>query len=335
VLKYLLVVLSEASTSFCTYEAKARKPGAKGLLPLEKLEAAVTFALKNNLKVNFLYPSQKLGPAYAALVEAVDHVKIVPFSARERHPDAILVVDSADFPAAGDLGKLRGTNIVFRLRRADLPRLSVLLGRLLPRARRVNLVLRDVENYGPDEFAEYGRQLEKASGRVLAMAAKKNPPELNVLTDRLILDKMNNCDAGLTHLTVAPNGRLYVCPAFYEACPDDTLGEIRNEVPIGNRRLLELKYAPICRICDAYHCKRCVFLNRKLTLEINTPSFQQCRVAHVEREASRAYLLKARERIGGTAVFADIPEIAYSDPFEVVEKDKISIAEFKKLGVPQ
>ena len=258
-------------------------------------------------------------------------MKIVPFAARERYPEAILVIESSDFPAAGELRNLRGGNIIFRLRRPALPKLSACLGRLLPHAKRINLVLTDVEKYGPGGIRGVPPATRDGIRQAPGDVGQKTPPELNVLTDRLVLGKMNNCDAGLSHLTVAPNGRLYLCPAFYYNSPDETLGEIRNDVPIGNRQLLELKYAPICRICDAYHCKRCVFLNRALTLELNTPSYQQCRLSHIEREASRLHLQKLKAAGGSSAALADIPEIAYDDPFDVVAANKQSIAEFKKL----
>jgi CXXX repeat peptide maturase len=330
-LKYLLVVLSESSTSFCHYEGRPVRGLADDLIPLDKLENAVTFALKNNLKVNFLYPVRKLNRAYDNVIDRVDHVKIVPFEVRGRYPQAILVIESAGFPATEELKKLRGENIILRLQRADLPKLSAFLSRLLPRVKRVNLFLTEMEGYGPGEFAEYRRQLEKVSGKLQARSGRKEPPELNVLTDRLVLGKMKNCDAGLVHLTVAPNGLLYLCPAFYYGRPEETLGEIRNEIAIGNRHLLELKFAPICRICDAYHCQRCVFLNKTLTLEVNTPSYQQCRLSHIEREASRLYLQKLKAACGSAASFTDIPEISYEDPFDVVAVKKQSIAEFKKL----
>ncbi len=329
-LKHLLVVLAEDAVSFCHYESGRRRRGGPGLLSLDRLEAAVVFALKNNLKVNFLYPARKLGPAYDKLVESVDHVKIVPFAARSRYPDAILVVESGAVPPAAGLAGLRGANIILRVPRAGLPRLAADLKRLLPRAKRVNVVLTGVAGSGEAEYAAYRGQLEKIAPALLKLAKRPEPPELNVLTDRLVLDRMNNCQAGLSHLTVAPNGRLYLCPAFYYDDPADTLGEIRGQVDIANRRLLELKYAPICRICDAYQCRRCFFLNRALTLEFNTPSAEQCRLAHVEREASRAYLGRLREA-GAGAGLADIPAVDYDDPFTVAVERKTAIADFKKL----
>lgn len=330
-LKYLLVVLSESSTPFCYYENKPAKKSDRSLIPIEALRAAVLFALKNNLKVNFLYPGFALGRAYDAAVEAVDHVKIVPFERRGAYPEAILVIEPDGFPGAGDLKTIRDENIILRSRKSDLSKLAARLGLLLPRSKRINVVWTDLESFGPEDFEAYRRQLEIVSRTLQKRSARKAPPELNILTDRLALAKMNNCDAGLTHLTLAPNGKLYLCPAFYYADAGDTLGEIRNEIPIGNRRLLELKYAPICRMCDAYHCKRCVFLNKKLTLEINTPSFQQCRVSHLEREASRLFLKKIKDGGADISGWVEIPEIPYDDPFEVAEKAKPSIADFKKM----
>lgn len=327
----LLVVLAEDATSFCHYEGGARRRGSRpGLLPLNRLEAAVLLALKNNLKVNFLYPARKLGRAYDALVESVDHVKIVPFAARSRYPGAILVVESGAVPPAAELAGLRDEIFILRVRRADLPRLAAAVKRLLPRAKRINVVLTEVAGSGEAEYAEYRRQLETLRPALLKAAGRPDPSELNALTDRLVLDRLNDCRAGLDHLTVAPNGRLYLCPAFYHADPKDTLGAIRNDIVVPGRRLLELKYAPICRICDAYQCKRCVFLNRALTLELNTPSAEQCRLAHVEREASRLYLEGLREA-GAGAGLADIPAVDYDDPFTVAVEKKTAIADFKKL----
>ncbi|MDR2410200.1 MAG: CXXX repeat peptide maturase, partial [Bacteroidales bacterium] len=79
-----------------------------------------------------------------------------------------------------------------------------------------------------------------------------------------------------------------------------------------------LEYAPICRKCDAYQCKRCLWLNRKTTLEINTPSHEQCVIAHLERNKSLELLLELQEH----NIFLDksINEIDYLDPFDIVEK---------------
>ena len=76
--------------------------------------------------------------------------------------------------------------------------------------------------------------------------------------------------------------------------------------------LYQFNYAAICKHCDAYHCKRCVWLNKKMTLEVNVPSREQCVIAHVERNASRCILHKNKDAFPNF----EIKEIDYLDPFD-------------------
>jgi CXXX repeat peptide maturase len=72
-----------------------------------------------------------------------------------------------------------------------------------------------------------------------------------------------------------------------------------------------------CRRCDAYQCRRCIWLNRKLTREVNTPSHEQCVVAHLERNASRILLANIRKANPNFLAETKIEEIDYLDPFEM------------------
>ena len=92
----------------------------------------------------------------------------------------------------------------------------------------------------------------------------------------------------------------------------------RAPIHIPNPQLLKLDHAPLCRICDAYQCKRCVWLNQKLTLDINTPSHQQCVLAHLERNASRE--LQQQLTVAGFTTGEEVKEITYIDPFDVREQ---------------
>jgi CXXX repeat peptide maturase len=328
-LKHLIVMLGGMSVPFC-HEPEPRRDDASWL-PIASLRRAVLLALKSNSKINFLYPAKKPTRDYERLIEEVDHVKIVPFDLHRAYPEAIVVIESRAFPGSAGLRSLRGRNVILRLERADLPMLSARLSPLLPIGRRINIVLKDLAAFGDETWGEYRRQLGFLRRALLRIPDRAGIPEVNALTDRISLARMNNCEAGLTHLTVAPNGLMYLCPAFYRQDDAETLGEIRADIVIPNRHLLELKYAPICRICDAYQCRRCVFLNRALTLEVNTPSFQQCRASHIEREASRLLMSANRTGIRRFPGSVRIAKIAYDDPFEIVEARRLSIAEFKKM----
>ena len=97
------------------------------------------------------------------------------------------------------------------------------------------------------------------------------------------------------------------------------VGDLENGLDIKNQQLYRLDHAPICRKCDAWQCRRCVWLNRKTTLEVNTPSHEQCVVAHIERNASRKLLEEIRT-LGEFLPEKEIKEIDYLDPFEIIKQ---------------
>lgn len=95
-----------------------------------------------------------------------------------------------------------------------------------------------------------------------------------------------------------------------------SIGSLATGVDIKNAQLYKLSHAPICRNCDAYQCRRCVWLNRKTTYEINTPSREQCVVAHMERNASRDLLMNIRKQMVFLPDKEDIKDISYLDPYD-------------------
>ena len=128
---------------------------------------------------------------------------------------------------------------------------------------------------------------------------------------------MNNCNAGYESITLMPNGRFYPCPGFYYDNLDEDFGNIEQGVSVRNQQLYKLDHAPICSHCDAYQCRRCVWLNRKTTLEVNTPSKEQCVWSHIERNASGKILSSIRKNLGQMVLQnISIPEIKYLDPFD-------------------
>jgi CXXX repeat peptide maturase len=182
---------------------------------------------------------------------------------------------------------------------------------------RLNIIITDIETFTEKDFEGYKQWLSELKIVVYKVYCNGKAPQINILTDRILLEKMNNCNAGYESITLAPNGEFYVCPAFYIENEKDSIGNLRNGLDIKNQQLYKLEYAPLCRICDAYQCKRCVWLNRKTTLEVNTPSHEQCVVAHLERNMSEN-LLKELQTVD---YFPDkeIPAIDYLDPFDTIK----------------
>ena len=177
-------------------------------------------------------------------------------------------------------------------------------------------MITDIDSFTDEDFERYKALLEKLSESVEQLYAEGKSPQLNLLTDRMMLKEMNNCGAGDTCITLAPDGKFYVCPAFYYEDKKDSVGDLEHGLDIKNQQLYRLTYAPICRHCDAYQCKRCVWMNRRTTLEVNTPGHEQCVLAHLERNASRDLLNNIRKHGTFLPEQEEIIEIDYLDPFD-------------------
>ena len=312
-LQYLVILLDDAACSFCHYgnERPAACP-----MPLETLREGIHFAMCENLNVQFVYPATPVSSDMAQLVETIDHIKIKPLGAPG--PADVTVVDGWDGWTSNELG--RGRSYVLRTTGCDLSTRTDLLADLLRNVDRINLVLTDIEHFTDADFETYAHVLDTAADVILAEAHARRFPQLSALTDRLLLTSMNNCGAAETQLTLAPDGRFYPCPAFYQASDGYAVGSLADGPAIPNAQLYRLDHAPLCRRCDAWQCRRCVWMNRRTTFEVNTPSHEQCVLAHTERSASRR--LASRLRQDGILLegLQDIPELNYNDPFDVREK---------------
>lgn len=307
--QYLIILLDDTAVSFCHYGNNRKE---RRLMPLETLKAGILYGMKENLNIQFVYPDYDLPEEYATVIESIDHSKIKPASK----------ADGADVTVIDGLIEAKtvtvsdGGTYVLRLTNQEMFAGHDAIVNLLENATRLNVVLTDVETFTDDDFAKYKDVLADLSKDVERMYAGGKSPQLNILTDRMMLDKMNNCGAGETNITLAPDGKFYVCPAFYLYDDGYAVGSLDGGLDIKNAQLYRLDHAPLCRKCDAYQCRRCVWLNRKTTLEVNTPSHEQCVVAHLERNASRSLLAAIRQH-GTFMPGTEIKKIEYLDPFEV------------------
>lgn len=311
-LQYLVILLDDTSTSYCHYGVESCE---RHLIPLQTLKDGILFGMKENLMIQFVYPNYELSEEYAHLIEGIDHSKIkVSLSTSEREREEsdadVLVVNGWEkMPVESKVP------IVIRTGRADFFVHYKEIEPLFANVPRVNIAFTDVASFSEADFKTYERILRELAMEVENLFVEAKTPQLNLLTDRMMLTQMNNCGAGDTTITLAPNGKFYVCPAFYYEDEKDSIGDLEHGLDIKNKQLYKLEYAPICRHCDAYQCKRCIWLNRKLTLEVNTPSREQCVMAHLERNVSRELLLAIRKH-GTFMPETEIEEIDYLDPFD-------------------
>ena len=321
-LQYLIILLDDTSTSYCHYSNPRTE---HHLISLEDLRAGILFGMKENLMIQFVYPDYELPQEYKDVIETIDHSKILPLNSKEA--DVVIMNDWQETVGYSFNAKKA---YVLRISKADLFAQRALVKSVLGKVARLNVVISDVESFTDVDFETYKTCLAEWADELERLYAAGGSPQFNLLTDRMLLDKMNNCGAGDTNITLAPDSRFYICPAFYLDAPIDgtekslgdvcskgfSVGSLAEGLDIKNPQLYKLTHAPLCRNCDAYQCKRCVWLNRKTTLEVNTPSHEQCVVAHLERNASRN-LLAAIRKHGEFLAGNEIKEITYLDPFDV------------------
>ena len=283
-------------------------------MPIETLKKGIRFGMMENLMIQFVYPEKVLPQDYYETIETIDHGIIAPAGCPIEAD--VVVFDSWDSFENFEFSNV-GT-FVIRTELRDLLEKKETLFSTLSRMTRINIVLTDIDKYQEEDFGEYDNFLSELRETIKKLYLQGYNSQCNLLTDRIELDAMNNCNAGIDSITLAPNGKLYLCPGFYYD-GEDAVGNLEDGINIKNQQLLRLDHAPLCRICDAYQCKRCVWFNKKTTLEVNTPSHEQCVVAHLERNQSRLLLAELQEK-GLYGNKQEIKEINYLDPFDVKEE---------------
>ncbi len=282
-------------------------------MPLEMLKAGILYGMKENLNIQFVYPDYELPQEYKDAIEEIDHTNIKPAAMAE---DAEVVVFNG-WSEVSNASFIRGIAYVLRTTKADFFEKNKNIVNILENVDRLNIVITDVETFTDDDFNTYKEILAEFSAEIEKLYVAGKTPQLNLLTDRMMLDKMNNCGAGDTTITLAPDGKFYVCPAFYHDVNGYAIGSLNDGLDIKNPQLYKLTHAPLCRICDAYQCKRCIWLNKNTTLDVNTPSHEQCVVAHLERNSARELLNNIRQHGTFLPEREEIKEIDYLDPFDV------------------
>ena len=177
-LKYINILLDDASVSFCHFEVK-KKAGA---IPEDILNQGIRFAMKENLNIQFVYPAHELPEYVEKSVHQIDHVKI--------GKEDVIVYDT--WPECFESDKI----CVLRLGKDEL--FSKSLPKALPR--RLNIVIKDIDSFREEDFARYNVWLEQE-----AVKLKQDFHHINILSDRITLNKMNNCNAGWESITLSPD----------------------------------------------------------------------------------------------------------------------------------
>lgn len=218
--------------------------------------------------------------------------------------------------------------VILNIDEQSFEKLSDLVICLIAKCQRVNV---NFKFHLQTAYMEsYEKQLEAIAKNILEYLRDNKFKEVNILTDRLFLTGMNNCNAGVYNYTLAPNGKIYICPAFYFEDASQNIGDIENGITdLKFQEMLNLKNAPICKNCDAFQCSRCILDDKKDTGEYSIPGSLQCIKSHIERNISMHLLQILREEKIPYGADIVMETIKYVDPMEAIV-DELSINPYNK-----
>lgn len=308
--KYLQFILSDSIMPHCNYRNLKH---SNNIMSKEVFEKGLDFANKNGYEIVMLGDTENL-MGY----NMEEYFAIVSNEKNSKYKNFVNIYDNEV-----KVTKQVSDNTILLVNRENVNKIFVLVNDICKVSRRVNIILEDIDKWDDKLLYLYEEQLDILLPFVVQSYKNNDPIELNVLTDILYTNSMCNCEAGENSFSLAPNGKIYLCPAFYFDNPNEYIGTLEIGINIKNESLLNLTRAPICSNCDCYHCRRCKFLNKKLTREINTPSKIQCVISHIERNKSK----KLQEMLEDNN-FIDqdnyIRKINYLDPLDNIMKEKWS-----------
>ncbi len=312
----LYLLLADDYVSYCMFDN--RDQSRKTMTP-EQIKKGLEYAAEHFMRPVFVHsrsnPDLSLNPEYVGY----DILHIVPGEfldkAREAKLSDVLPVFNAQ-----NINSVSGniSNCILNVHESELDSLAYLSIKLLDKANRVNVNILDLSRTF-DEKAYEGALIDVREYLTKLLNENGVFKEYNLLTDICLLSKHANCQAGENSFTYGSDGKLHICPAFYSKHKDQALGTIEEGIVSKyDPRLYTIEKNTLCRECDAYHCRNCVYVNWTNTNEINvSPSFQ-CRKSFIERRVAQTILerLKMSPMTSSLVKTKTIAELPYLDPIK-------------------
>lgn len=309
--KYLLFIMADNIKPHCNYESNKN---SNVIMSKEIYEEGIKFAVKNNFIPVILNSIEEKEFNYNEYLNFtnVDNIN-------RSTNNSLIILDNIKLNYQDEI---KNRNIIILVKKINIVDLSNNIIELYGKVNRINIVIQDLEDWTSTELEFYKNELNLIYEFIKQIYDTSAFTEIDILTDRMYLDDTRNCTAGENLYALAPNGKFYNCPAFYFENSLNYIGDLMEDNDF-IKKVCDKKSSPVCKACDAYHCKGCKFLNKKLTNEINIPSKIQCEKSHIERAFSyklQKYLVNQKQMI-----FASIiKEVDYIDPLEEILKVKKS-----------
>lgn len=311
---FMYFILSSDSVNYCKFQSSSVKERMKP----EDLIKGLHYAFENFYQPVFVHSDDSVqwledllaDEEYGASLafEIKRHIirHIAKYQQDFPYRDVVFVVDDT----VCEISEGNMVPMILNIRAEDISDLSKRIEKILPYTSRININVTNLDK--TFDLTEYEKELQELVPILYEYLNAGKQKEVRQLTDRIFTEKMNNCFAGEKNITLAPDGKFYLCPAFYY--DERTKNIDTNKV----KEMTFLFKSPGCSHCDAFQCDRCIYMNYIGTGELNTSTELQCRMSHLERKYSRVLLEELKESGIKAYKEVNIPSISYEDPVEEV-----------------
>lgn len=302
--KELLFLLSDDFASICSYHNYCT---GKDIMSDANLQKGLQFAFQNFYRPILVYGNNEI--KIQSYFEKYDILFMLPAKSyiQELEQYEYCLIFDEKYHDYIETVPFQG-NIIFNINSENISILGESIVELMKHCNRINLNVLDYNS--AFNFVTYEEQLKYVADHVIQRYREEGVhKEINVLTDILFMQEHEGCQAGNNMLTYAPDGKIYICPAFY--AEEESIGNIDDGILIKNQHLLTGKYMPLCNSCDTYQCENCKYINKKHTKEVNVSPAFQCKKAHIERKISRIIQDELNKEVDFPNELSDV---SYYDP---------------------
>jgi CXXX repeat peptide maturase len=329
--KSIWLLLSPDAVPCCNEPCQPANVGDE-LMPLDMFAKIVQLVKTNSWFCTVLGSRSRIPKAYQKLCNEIEARIILPanykgaiFSKR-----TTLVFESDQMELMTSYPSV--SQAILRMHREHLPHQSEKILFMLEHFSDISIRHPELLSYREQDMTTYRDQLFEVGQRLLDKKKMWLSYCVDRLTDSFKLNVANECGAGIESLAVGPTGELYLCPA---AAKDGGIscGHILGGLKIPNRHLLTREYSVPCGKCNALHCSRCIFLNKRSTFEFCVPPKNVCRIAHLELEMQAWFAREAiKKNLWSESYNVPAPPVVY-DPYELVkvEEEPPAVQSWRRL----
>lgn len=314
--KFLFIILSDNSVSICNYESKNDEHET---ISEDRLKETARYCLDNFVTPVLVHSKNETMSKLAnKLFFGLDYINIYPSeNVQELSHRDIIYHDIKSVMTQ----KTNAGACILHVMMDESDKLSEAVIYALKYFERVNIQY--IYQNEIFDLEKYLIQLKKIADELVEYYKMKKFKQVNVITDDLFNEKRTNCNFGAENFAMAPDGRIFECPAmYYESTGTGTLN--LSEIKFGNIKTFNIECNPICKECEINHCQWCFNFNKKITGEFNSPSSLQCKISQTERKSSDYLYKKLIEN--DMKIFCENynAEKEYDDP--ILERKLISLS---------